>query len=376
MAKSARLSVEPLRTTRGVGAKFRVTKGPSPQPGAVWKFGDVKVAVAAVSGDVVTLAKPSLAKPSSSVMCKRQLAQLTWSSDVEYMAHEVIEYWKSLWLHQRRPDLELVENNLHYFPSLEPFDETIRAAELFVLNKLPVKKSHGLDGFSYAEFRSLGPQLRSMLLSLLNHFTETARWLSQLCTALVSLLAKNDAPMGPSDARPIAVLSSTYRLWSKCVTVKVLQHLLPALPPTLFDSAPGKSALDITWLLQGQLEEALLNGDKVSGVSMDLSKAFNFIPRDPLDRCCQRLGFPDRVRAAYRSFLDELQRFFRVGDSLHGPVASQVGVPEGDPLAVTAMLVVTWFTSSRQQALSGTPLYSYVDNWGYNMRMSRLFWLR
>ena len=63
------------------------------------------------------------------------------------------------------------------------------------------------------------------------------------------------------------------------------------------------------------------------------------------------------------AFLSKLQRFFMVSGSFYGPLSSHVGVPEGDPLAVTAMMVITWFVSARQEKLSGAPLLSFVDNW-------------
>ena len=359
MARCDSIEVEPLRVPKGANAKFRLVSGPLPDPGTVWMFGSLKVRVGSACGGQVVMARPF-----TSAMWRRDVAQLRWTSDPCYMADQVMQYWSSFWNAERSPDLEFISQNLVHLPALPCFEPDISPAELdFVLARLPARKSRGMEGFSYTELKSLGPQLRSMLLSLLNSFTSTGRWPKQLCMAVVSLLAKIDQPSGPADARPIVVLSSIYRVWSKCITVKVLKHLLPFLPSTLFGSAPGRSATDIAWLLQGRLEEAAMSGGRIAGVSMDLSKAFNLIPRLPLDMICQRLGWPISVRRAYQSFLNELQRFFRVGDSLHGPLLSQVGVPEGDPLAVTAMMMVTWFVSARQEVVASTPLCSYVDNW-------------
>ena len=319
LARHDPIKIEPLRVPKGANAKFRMVSGPSPDPGNVWMFGSFKVRVASAHGGEVTMMKPF-----TSEMWRREATQLCWTSDPQYMASCVMQYWSSFWNAERSPDLEFMTQNLVHLPELLCFEAEISPAELdYVLQRLPARKSRGMEGFSYAELKSLGPQLRSMLLSLLNAVTLTGRWPKQLCMAVVSLLAKTDQPMGPADARPIVVLSSIYRVWSKCITVKVLKHLLPVLPSTLFGSAPGRSAMDIAWLLQGRLEEAALSGGRISGVSMDLSKAFNLIPREPLDLICQRLGWPATVRNAYQSFLGDLQRFFgwvtpSMGLSFHG----------------------------------------------------------
>ena len=355
MARHEELTVQPLRTAKGSLARYRLVHGPVPKPGSVWKFGSAKISVASCGDNVVTLSKPF-----SSAMWARSAVQLSWTSDPDFMACKVCDYWKSFWHTEKEPDMSFIQNNVHHLPELPCFEANISARELdFVLRKLPGRKARGLDGFSYSEFKCLGPQHRSMLLSLLNHFTVSAQWPKQLTTAVVSLLVKVDAPAGPADARPIAVLSSTYRLWSKCITIKVLKHLQPFLPAELFGSVPGKSALDMAWMLQS----SFLLGTNVSGVSMDLSKAFNLIPREPLDACCRRLGWPPSIRKAYQALLRQICRYFRIAGSFHGPLDSRVGVPEGDPLAVTAMLVITWFTSARQRAVADAPLYSYVDNW-------------
>ena len=266
MAKMEEVHILPLRTVKGTPAKFRQLDGPQPFPGTVWKFSDTRVMVTRVDTDVVTVSKPFCTE-----MWVKQVSQLTWTSDPDFMADAVMRYWKSFWSSERPVDMDFVKANLSNLPELEPFEPSITAQELnFVISKLPRKKSRGLEGFSYSEIKSLGPELRSMLLLLLNQITQTAQWPSQLCTALVTLLAKTLAPAGPSDARPIAVLSSTYRLWAKCITLKVVKHLLPALPCGLFGSAPGKSALDIAWLLQSRLEESIVSNSKLTGVSMDL----------------------------------------------------------------------------------------------------------
>ena len=359
LAMSTQVLVEPIRTAKGSDARFHVKEGPMPLPGTVWQFGKLKVPVrAAVNGTV------TLARPFNSDMWRKSVVQKEWCSDPDFVAGQVAEFWRSFWHQNKQPDQDFVNEALQFLPQLPEFDSHISPWELeWVLKRLPRKKARGLDGFSYAELRALGPDLKSALLLLLNTITTSATWPARLCDATVALLAKVDDPQVAAHGRPITILASVCRVWSKCYTLKVLKHFLPWIPPTLYGSVPGRSSLDTAWTLQSAIEQSLMSGQVLAGVTMDLSKAYNLIPRGPLKSICSRLGWPLALQNSYDAFLNRLHRYFCVGGSLYGPHDSRVGVPEGCPLAVTAMMAITWFTDARQQALCSTPLFSYVDNW-------------
>ena len=204
---------------------------------------------------------------------------------------------------------------------------------------------------------------RSLVLTLFNTITLTGRWPSACTQAVVSLLAKLSVPETASDSRPLTILTTTSRIWAKCMTSKLLVHLLPHLPPCLFGSVPGKSSIDLAFQLQAAIEERLYSGQPLVGVSMDLSKAYNTLSRPVLQGIMMRLGCPPPLWVAYSNFLDSLDRFFKIDHSLFGPSSSRVGVPEGCPIAVVCMIVVTWCASAHLEAATGNQLQSYVDNW-------------
>ena len=103
--------------------------------------------------------------------------------------------------------------------------------------------------------------------------TSTGRWPSAMCSSTVSLLAKvlhRLHPTTPAHARPISVLATTFRLWGKIMAAKFLYHFLPHLPRRLYGSMPGRSSMDVAFHLQSLLEDSMLSGDAISGVSVDL----------------------------------------------------------------------------------------------------------
>ena len=119
----------------------------------------------------------------------------------------------------------------------------------------------------------------------------------------------------------------------------------------------------MAWALQAAIEESIFTNSSVAGSSMDLTKAFNLTPRDGLYCIVKRLGWPESVMKAHSSFLHSLQRFFCLDGGLYNPCYSSVGVPEGCPISVIAMMAISWFADARLQAVVRVPLHSYVDNW-------------
>ena len=162
--------------------------------------------------------------------------------------------------------------------------------------------------------------------------------------------------------RPITILASVYRLWAKIMTMKALKHVQVALPDTLYGSVPGRSALDLALSVQQRLEDALLSGNSVQGISLDLSKAYNTLPRKVLGLISNRLGMGD-LWFTYSAFLQKLRRHFVCGRTWGQEVMSQVGVPEGCPLSVLQMILITWLFTSHLRKKHDATLETYVDDW-------------
>ena len=111
-------------------------------------------------------------------------------------------------------------------------------------------------------------------------------------------------------------------------------------------------------------------GSELFGVSLDLSKAYNTLHRNILSALALRAGWPPQLVRAYVNYLNSVQRYFRIGDGCYGPQGSKVGVPEGCPLAVPAMILFTWAITNHAWS-QGHCLTSYVDNWAVQTHCRR-----
>ena len=360
LPKASKLQVWPLRCSRGQRATFRLLD-PSIQvlPGDVLQFPKCSALVQKVQYEYVTLDCPM-----KSGMYTREIQHLQWCTNSAFIASQVQNFWDQWWNTSRVVNDAAVSKMVQLLPEIPHFDIAISMEELnWACAHLPVGKARGMDGFSNSELRYMPLQFKECLLGLFEIIHSSNVWPCSLTKASVTLLSKVAVPTGPADARPIAVLASTYRLWAKIQTKKALQHLLPFLPPQLYGSIPKRAAGDMAMDLQSSIELSVLSNQPLAGYSLDLSKAYNSISRDVLQKVMYRLGFPCTLVKVYMQYLAQLERYVNVAGDLFGPQFSSTGVPEGCPLAVVSMVCITALVGQQVYSSVGIPLHSYVDNW-------------
>ncbi len=224
--------------------------------------------------------------------------------------------------------------------------------------------SCGLDGITRSDLLSLRvPHLRSVL-SMFVRAESDGSWPSQPLVGVVKSLAKVPLPGGTNDYRPITVLGLLYRVWSTVHARYWLKRLDSVIDPFLFGSRSGCRAAHVWRLMLDQVEWSQHTSDGVAGIILDLSKAFNTIPRFPTFAVAKMMGIHQSTLVGWAGALHGLQRRFMVRGSVSDPVPSSVGFPEGCALSCVGMLLVdqVFHVWMRVGNMMITPV-SYVDNW-------------
>ena len=327
--------------------------------GAIWKQGSSVAKVTKICNGLIYL------RQIQGIFSSGDVQQNVPTAHRDPILHEAKQYWSMFWNKpkDKGPGNEVFMEALATMPQLPAVQTDFSASELqWALSSLSTKKARGPDGFSNYELKYMPLQLRPFLLQLLNKFTRDHEWPQDLCLARMALLQKSDELGDISSTRPITILASVLRLWGKMTTRRMLRHIQAHLPATLFGSVPGRSTTDMIGIVQTHLEEALIDGKQLYGISLDFSKAYNTLPRKMLEQINQRLGFAKHWKA-YDSYLSKLQRFFTADGHWGEPVSSQVGVPEGCPVAVVQMILITWLCTTYLQHKAQVDLFSYVDDW-------------
>ena len=223
----------------------------------------------------------------------------------------------------------------------------------------------GPDGLSRADLLAFPDSLTCRLLDLCHTAETSGRWPTQLLEGIVTSLEKVPGASSVSEYRPICVLSLVYRIWSSVRAREALRHLQKHVPPGLLGNVPGFCSADAWFSIQLRIEESLRNGSHLCGLSEDLIKAFNALPRVPVMAFAKTCGLPDRLITPWLSMLTQLRRRFRVRGSVGPSLLSSTGFAEGDALSCVAMTLVNIGFHHAVSSLHLNPCeaISYVDNW-------------
>ena len=264
-------------------------------------------------------------------------------------------------LHEGWEDAEDLAANIPQQPeaSLPPFNYDLWQR---VQSTTPTRSARGACGFTVLEMRSLPKWCILYLFQLLTLIEQKAQWPRFWLFAFTVMLPKTDTPESPLDLRPITILSRIYRQWSRYKAVALLVELSNRLP-NVIAGGTKTSALMLNAHFQELLESELLNSE-ANGVTIDIVKCYNLIPRYPLSLFMAKLGWPLYLIRTYMSALMGLRRSFLVLNTVSEWQQSFTGVPEGCALAVAAMLTLSasLFYHLKRKA-PNTTLFTFADNW-------------
>ena len=180
----------------------------------------------------------------------------------------------------------------------------------------------------------------------------------------VKSLAKSDEPKGVSDFRPITIFGLLYRAWSSIHSRHWLRSLAPLLDEHVYGNRPGTRASSLWMLILHKFEESFHSGVGLQGLVLDLTKAYNTLPRIPVFATAVRAGMTSPTLVAWSGALGTMVRHFAVRGSYSPGLTSSCGFPEGCGLSCVAMLLVDHLFSLWLRCSQGSPIaLSYVDNW-------------
>lgn len=179
-------------------------------------------------------------------------------------------------------------------------------------------------------------------------------------------LPKNDQFV-PWATRPITILPTIYRLWSKVCTRAILHRLSMAAPKAIVGIVgmiPKRGAMDASYNLQALLEKFRHQQKEVAGITLDLRKCFNLVDRPRAKKTLEKYDIPAVWVEKWFKSLENMKRFWHIGDAVSALVDADAGIPEGDPWSVVIMILIAieWYEGlGLTQQDDGAA--AYADNW-------------
>ena len=227
------------------------------------------------------------------------------------------------------------------------------------------KAATGLDGISRDDLLQLPDEGLAPVLQLFSHLESGGEWPEQLTQGYVNCLDKHKGDGWVDSYRPIVIYPVLARLWSSCRAKQALLSVGPCLPGGLHGGVPKKQAKSIWFQLAQRIEQAHADGASLQGIAVDIQRAFNNIPREPIWNALIQLGLPSNVLRPWASFVASQARRFSIRGAIGNPLFSNSGFPEGCAWSVFAMSIADWMLTSWMswQVSSPHDTYSFVDDW-------------
>ena len=295
--------------------------------------------------------------------------QHTFTSDRDIM-NQFGQVWKPRWqkLHQVQPGQwqQIMDFCTATFRPIQWHFESITPVEFVKAVGVKKKRSAiGPDGVSRNDLLSLPEQAHQELCSLFAEVESGGMWPVQLVQGFVNCLSKGKGDSHVDGFRPIVVYPLIVRTWSSLRARSAFHDLKGHLPSSVRGGVPQCQAKMIWYHISQLVEFAHLESCSLQGLAVDIRRAFNALPREPLWHLLQCLHFPEPILHAWKAFVTQQQRRFRVRTSISAPHWSCTGFPEGCAMSVFAMALTDLLLDAWLAAMVPTihSLHTYVDDW-------------
>ena len=256
------------------------------------------------------------------------------------LANDMADGWADL-LHRHLDDQECTERFLARAPTPPSLnDEQVVSAidsadVLAAIKKCKHGKASGPDEIGNSFYKDFSEELAPILSELYTRWLECGVTPCSFGEANIHCLKKSSTSSRPLDHRPIALLNSDYKIFTK-----ILATRLRAMLPFVVDTAqvgfvPGRNiatALDIfaATKIAAKTEEATKNAIVLL---LDFAKAYDTLQRPFLLAVLKWLGFSQKFVAIVSALHANTTCKFLVNGFLSRKVKMNCGIRQGCPMA-------------------------------------------
>lgn len=332
-----------------------------------------KIFVNTQSGHIINFDENSLVVQLDNPLTEEEeevnVVQTQCHFDIQSVFQKLTSYWMQFWQSQNDVDTSVESEMQAAFDAIPPMETMTERPDLDAkewkqaIDSTKTFSSPGIDGFSFAELKQIPMPLLQELASVISRMQSFPQWL--MFSKTIPLPKVQSNPL-PSQSRPITVLSSLYRLWSKITGRAILRLLASKLPPEITGLLPGRGAFQAAYHQQVILEKAKLDIVPLTGMTLDLQKCFNLIGREQVKLLMLKHGLNPQLVHKWFASLQELSRYWVIENEVSLAMPSNVGCPEGDTWSVLAMVLINSTWIHRLKALiNQIGASAFADNWSW-----------
>ena len=289
------------------------------------------------------------------------------SHDALFQAFET--QWAELWQkHDSIPDsqwddiLRFASDHLRPVETVMP--SITNAQILAVAKSKRPRAATGLDGVARDDVLALCSTELDAVRAMFQQAETSGKWPSALLHGGVRSLAKVPDPTEVSHFRPICVFGFFYRIWSSIHSRFWLSALADGVDAWLCGNRKHCQAATVWSHLMERVETARHAESPVTGITLDIVKAFNCLPRKPTLHAAKLMGVAQQTLVGWAGALSQIHRHFIVRGSYSDGLKSSCGLPEGCGLSCVGMFAICQlFFAWMKASVPTCQVLTFVDDW-------------
>ncbi|XP_047326479.1 uncharacterized protein LOC124930161 [Impatiens glandulifera] len=141
-------------------------------------------------------------------------------------------------------------------------------------------KAPGSDGFTLAFFKKAWPFLKIDIMEAIEHFYQFSSFDKSWNSSLIYLIRKTPGTINAKNFRPISLVSSFYKIVSKCLANKLRGVLELVSSANQMAFIKGRQIFDASLIANECIDSANFKRDKCAFVKLDIEKAYDHVNWD------------------------------------------------------------------------------------------------
>ena len=244
------------------------------------------------------------------------------------------------------------------FPDLSTCNEIIPQETLYAL-KACGNSAPGSDGIKFKDWRCFDPKgefLTALFNRILKDKNPPMSWRT-FRTVLILKPGSNVDPKMVSNWRPIAVLDSSYRLFSKILNTRLLNWISigDLLSPVQKAVGHSDGCAEHNYLLTALTEKSKRCQTDLHICWLDLADAFGSVPHDVIWLTLDKMGLNPETLAVIQKLYEGSESIYQCQDTFSEPIKILQGVKQGCPLSMTIFCLAIDFLISGSSATQDIP---------------------
>ena len=211
-----------------------------------------------------------------------------------------------------------------------------------IIKGLQPKRSKGIDGIAAITVKKLSDYVSPVFAYIANLSMETGIFPEQFKTAIVVPIHKKGDRLDLNNYRPISLLPVFSKILEKIVKTRLLNFLNRRgfFSNNQFGFLKGKCTEDALLHFCSNLYEGLNKCNKVAGLFIDITKAFDTVDHKILLERLQQAGVRGIALSWFQSYLCDRSQYVHIKNCNSNKIHISRGVPQGSVLGPILFLIL------------------------------------